>query len=151
MNAWFRSPELAELSQRLGAFCRYGTSLGQKLSELTILAVARHWTAQAEWCIHKPIALEAGIPATVIDAIEARRQPDFAGDEASDCVYDVVTQMLRSKALSDATYLHAIAILGETRLVELIAVIGYYTSVAMVLNAFDVPVPEDRVTAAPLK
>lgn len=147
MNAWFRNPELAELSQQLGAFCRYRTSLGPVLSELAILTVARHWSAQVEWRVHKPIALKAGLAASIIDAIEVRERPDFADPKAA-AVYDVAMEVHQTRAVGEATYQRALELLGETTLVELVAVLGYYTSVAMVLNVFEVPVP-DGIEAAP--
>ncbi len=150
MNAWFRNPELAQLSQSLGAFCRYRTSLDPRLSEMVILTVARHWTAQVEWRIHKPIALAAGLDPAIADAIEARERPDFGGDGEAAAVYDVASEIQQTRRLGDAAYASALDALGETRLVELIALLGYYTSVAMILNAFDVPVPEGGEVAAPL-
>ncbi len=150
MNAWFRSPELADLCQRLGAFCRYGTSLGQRLTELAILTVARTWTAQVEWCAHKPLALAAGVKPAVIDAIEARRPPEFArSDEAA--VHALAAELQERRAVGAATYARALAELGEQKLVELVGVLGYYTSVAMVLNAFEVPIPDFEDLAAPLE
>ena len=61
MNGWFRNPELGSLIQKVGAYCRYNTSLDPKLSELTILIVARHWNQSVEWNAHQPLALKAGL------------------------------------------------------------------------------------------
>ena len=51
-HLYLNSPELASRVQQLGAFCRYGTSLPPRLSELAILIVAHHWKAEYEWAIH---------------------------------------------------------------------------------------------------
>lgn len=45
--AWIHSPELADHAQRLGAFCRYGTRLEPRLTELAILLTAAWWQSQA--------------------------------------------------------------------------------------------------------
>src|SRR6202035_771173 len=37
LRVWLNSPTLADRAQALGAFCRYGTSLEPRLSELAIL------------------------------------------------------------------------------------------------------------------
>ena len=58
--AWIHSPKLAEPAQQLGAFCRYGTCLGSRLTELVILQTAAWWRSQAEWTIHEPLARQAG-------------------------------------------------------------------------------------------
>ena len=44
----------------------------------------------------------------------------------------------------------ALAHLGERRLVELTALVGYYTMVAMTLNAHEIPLPEGVAPAFPL-
>ncbi len=151
MNAWFRNPELAQHSQSLGAFCRYGTSLDPRLSELLILSVARHWSAQVEWRIHKPIALEAGLDGAIVDAIEARTRPIFDQDAEAETVYNLATEIQANGRVRDATYAEALSTIGEKKLVELVAILGYYTSVAMVLNVFEVPVPEADQATAPMR
>jgi len=72
---WIHSPELAQHAQRLGAFCRYRTGLPLRLSELAILVTAARWQAQAEWHIHYPIALEAGVALADAEAIRLGQQP----------------------------------------------------------------------------
>ena len=53
------SPELASLTQALGAFCRYRTALGPRLSELLVLIIAAHWEAEYEFAVHAPEARKA--------------------------------------------------------------------------------------------
>ncbi len=61
--AWLHSPELASRAQKLGEFVRYETTMGPRLSELAILVVARWWSSEYEWAIHKAEALKAGVSA----------------------------------------------------------------------------------------
>src|ERR1700741_2625619 len=72
---WIFSPELAQNAQRLGAFCRYNTGLPLRLSELAILVTAARWKSQAEWHIHHPIALDAGLPPSIAEAIRVGAPP----------------------------------------------------------------------------
>ncbi len=137
---WLRSPELADRAQKLGAFLRYDTSLPARLSELAILAVARHWTAQFEWYSHVGPARAAGLAPDIIAALAENKRPDFtAGDEA--LVYDFVTELQIKRDISDATYGATVDELGETAVAELVGVVGYYTMAAMTLNAFRLPAP----------
>src|SRR5580765_2238872 len=71
------SPELASLTQALGAFCRYRTQLGPKLSELLVLITAAHWGAEYEFAVHAPEARKAGVPEAVIAALQTREPPGF--------------------------------------------------------------------------
>jgi 4-carboxymuconolactone decarboxylase len=48
------------------------------------------------------------------------------------------------------TYAAALARFGERGVVELTALIGYYTMVAMTLNCHEIPLPEGVAPAFPL-
>jgi 4-carboxymuconolactone decarboxylase len=143
MRAWIESPELARHGQRLGAFLRYETTLSPRLSELAILVTARHWTSQYEWYAHKSEALKAGLEPEIIAAIAARQRPTFA-DEASRIVYDYSRTLHETTVVPDALHADAVRVLGRRTTVELVGLLGYYTLVAMTLNAFEIDVPEGQ-------
>jgi 4-carboxymuconolactone decarboxylase len=138
--AWLPSPELAQRAQHLGAFLRYDTSLGPRLSELAILAVARRWSSAYEWAIHAVEAERAGVPGEVIAAIASGASPALEA-ESDQAVYDVARELPEAGQVSDATFARAEAALGRATLVELVGLVGYYSMVAMTLNAFQVPPP----------
>ena len=52
------------------------------------------------------------------------------------------SELNRYKSVSDATYADALSLLGARTVVELTALVGYYTMVAMTLNAHEIPLPE---------
>jgi 4-carboxymuconolactone decarboxylase len=132
---WIHSPKLADHAQRLGAFCRYETGLPLRLSELAILVTAARWRSQAEWHIHYPIALDAGLPAQVADAIQRREHPAFANAD-DELIYRFATELDENKRISDATYDAALQRFGHVVIVNLVGLLGYYTLVAMTLNTF---------------
>ena len=134
--AWLLSPGLADPAQKLGAFCRYGTSLPLAESELLILAVAAHYRCSGEQRIHEPIALEAGVPSEVVAAIREGRDPPLQGDRER-LLFECASALLADKALPDALYRRAVAAFGEKTLVEVVGIIGYYAFVAYTLNAFE--------------
>ena len=140
LAVWLTSPELADKAQRLGRFCRFETSLPPQLSELAILVTGRVWGAEFEWWAHKRIGIEAGLDPQLVEAVRQRRVPEFAGDDQR-IVYDVATQLHRDHRISDRTYSEAVELLGETGVVELVGILGYYTLISMTLNAFQVPLP----------
>jgi 4-carboxymuconolactone decarboxylase len=144
LRAWLHSPEFGRRAQRLGEFVRYETSLGPALSELAILVVARFWTAQFEWYAHKREALKAGIELAVIDAIADRRVPDFK-DAKSEIVFRYSKTLLEKKNVDATLHEETVMLLTETGTVELVGVIGYYSLVAMTLNAFDIGLPEGEI------
>jgi 4-carboxymuconolactone decarboxylase len=136
-----RAPEICESAAKLGEHLRWGTSLPDRLSELAIITTAQFWHAQYEWYAHAPLAEKAGVPAAVIEAIRRGETPRFdRQDEA--LVYRVCSELFKTRRLSDPAFNEAIATLGETGLVEIVAIIGYYTLIGNTLNVFQVAVPE---------
>jgi 4-carboxymuconolactone decarboxylase len=136
---WLRQPAIADAADRLGTTLRR-CSLDQKLFELMVLVVARHYSAQYEWFAHERHAREVGLDNAVIEAIRQRRTPTFTNANEK-LVYDLVTEMNESRTLSQGTYDRALAALGLDKLIELITSLGFYTMVAIMLNGFDAPVP----------
>ncbi len=134
-------PEVAHHTHELYERLARRTQLGQRLFELMVLVVARHWTSQYEWHVHEKYAREGGVSAEVIEAIRNRTVPPFEKEDEQ-IVYDVVTELSQFKELRAATFERARAHFGDELLVELISGAGLYTMVAMVLNAFDVAVPD---------
>ncbi len=139
--ALLHSPELADRVQELGQFVRFQTRLGAKLTELAILATARSWTCQFEWLIHARNARNAGLAHATIDAIKAGCRPDFE-DEEQGAVHDYALELLATRSVSDATYQAALDAFGAAGIVELTAIVGYYSLLAMTLNAHQLPLPE---------
>lgn len=139
-GAWLRSPQLADRAQHLGEFIRFNTSLGQRLSELAILVVARHWTAQYEWYAHSRMAADAGLPAPIIAAIREGKTPPFAAEDEA-VVYAFAKEAMEKRSVGEANYNAAVALLGEQAVVELVGVLGYYCLVSLTLNIFDVGLP----------
>jgi 4-carboxymuconolactone decarboxylase len=137
-----RAPEVCRHLQRLGEYLRWGSSLAPALSELVICLTARHLRASYEWHAHAPLAVEAGVPAAAIEAIRTGATPHFtAADQA--LVHRVVTELIDTKRLSDATFAEAIARFGEQGVVEHGTIVGYYTAIGNALNIFQVPLPAD--------
>ncbi len=135
-----RAPDICEHASQLGEHLRWSTSLPDRLSELAIITTARFWRAQYEWYAHAPLAEKGGVPRAAIEALRRGEAPSFAQpDEA--LVHRICTELFRTQRLSDATFAEATATLGETGLVEVIAIVGYYTLIGNILNAFEVPVP----------
>ena len=137
---WLRTPRIADAANRFGNALRVEGKLDKRLFELAILVIARHWTAQYEWFVHEKDALAAGVSSEVIDAVRHRRVPSFAKADEK-LVYDLVTELHDTRTISQASYDRAIAALGLDLFIELITTVGFYTTAAMMINAFDALVP----------
>lgn len=133
-----RSPELMTQANHMGDYLRYRSSLPPRLSELAILIIAREWDQPVEWSIHQPIALKNGVTQATVDAIAAGRAPAGLTPEEQ-AVYDVLTELHRTRKLGDATYERARKAFGEQGIIDLTGIAGYYTLLAMTMNVARTP------------
>jgi 4-carboxymuconolactone decarboxylase len=141
LRAAIHCPELADHWQSLGAYLRFHTSLAPRLSELAILATARRWNSQLEWYIHSESARKAGLAESIIEALRNGRSPEFE-DPDEFAIYEYARQLQSSGQVSEATYGKVLAQWDVLGVVELTALIGYYTMVSMTLNAHEIPLPD---------
>jgi len=138
-----RSPELMNRLQTLGEYVRFHNSIGTKLTEFVILLTARQWTQQYEYDAHQPLALKAGLNQEIISAItEGRRPTGMAPDE--EIVYDFCTELRQNQSISDATYTRAVSKFGEQGVIDMTGLVGYYTTLAMIMNVARSPLPEGK-------
>jgi 4-carboxymuconolactone decarboxylase len=147
-GVWLHAPELGLLAQQLGAYCRFGTSVPPRLSEFAILCTARQWRSQYEWVAHAPVAERSGVKRQTIRDLRAGRRPKAAPKDER-AVYDLVGELYRTRRVSEKSYARVKAILGETATIELVGILGYYTMVAMTLNAHEIPVPSGATPPLP--
>jgi 4-carboxymuconolactone decarboxylase len=142
-GAMLRSPELADCMQKVGQYVRFKCGLDKRLNRLAGMLATRHWCNQYEWNGHVPYALKAGMAQPVIDAIaEGRRPAELRDDEAA--VYDFVTELYANKGVSDTTYARALQLFGEAGIVDILGVVGYYATNAMIMNVARTAVPGNQ-------
>jgi 4-carboxymuconolactone decarboxylase len=139
-NALLRSPELGKRMFELLDYLRFNTSVPRRLNEFAILIQARLWTSQVEWLAHYPLALKEGVSERTLADLKAGRRPaSMKADEAA--VYDLCMEISTTHRVGDSTYGRAREVLNEQQLVDLLTLSGTYTTLAMVMNAFDQELP----------
>ncbi len=138
--AWLQSPELAKRARSLSEYLRFQSTPSKRLAEIAILITGRHWKAEFEFYAHAELARKAGVEEPIIKALAAGKRPDFPNRD-DEIVYDLCTEMLSTRRITDATYKRALDAFGMQTLVELVAIIGYYCMVSITLNAFEAPLP----------
>lgn len=141
--ALLRSPGLMSPVQKVGEYLRFNCPLDRRVMEFATLIVARFWTQQYEWQAHYEHAMKAGLKPATADAIgEGRRPSGMLDDE--EIVYELLTETLQNKCVSDATYARAVAKFGETGVVDLVGLTGYYLMLAMILNLARTALPAGK-------
>jgi 4-carboxymuconolactone decarboxylase len=139
-NVFLRSPELGDHLQKMGSYIRFKSSLGMRLNELAILITARHWNSQYEWFAHHRLALQAGLDGQTAESIANGRRPTTMKPD-EEAIYNFCSELLNTKAVSDATYKVVLDQFGEQGVMDLLGVNGYYSLVSMVLNVDRTPIP----------
>lgn len=146
-----RSPELMDALQKVGEYLRFRSSLDPRIREFLMLVVSRQWSQQLEWFVHVPLALRAGVKEQTLQGLAAaRRPPAMAEDEAM--AYDLCDELLRTHGVSDATYRNAVDAFSEAGIIDILGLIGYFSTMSMVLNVAHTPTPpgESAIPLAPL-
>ncbi len=134
--ALLQIPTAADLMQELGAWLRFESNLPADIREIAILVASNHWRCEIEWEAHKTIALKEGVDASLIEAIASDTAPVNASEKERISI-SFCRELLRSKFVSDATYASAVEQFGLDCTVELVVLVGYFTSLAMILNVFE--------------
>jgi 4-carboxymuconolactone decarboxylase len=142
--AYIRLPKLFEASQGLRGTLAAGP-LSRREQQMVHLAVARHWGARYPWFAQVRASLAVGIEQAVIDAINARKEPNVADERERTC-FVVARELLANKGLSDATYAAAEKTMGLEHLVALIATTGNFSMTCMTANTFGIDPPAENPT-----
>jgi 4-carboxymuconolactone decarboxylase len=143
------SPDLAERMRHLGDFIRFEGKIPARVKEIVIFTVGRHWSANYMFGIHREMSRAQGVEPEIVEAIAAgRRPPRLSPHEAA--AYDAAQELLRGARLGDAAFAALRQNFGEAGAIELVAFVGYYTTLAMVLNTAEIAPPEGTSKLAPL-
>jgi 4-carboxymuconolactone decarboxylase len=139
-NAFVHAPGAGRHLAALGAHLRFECSLERRLIEVATCTVGGYWKSEFELWAHEPLAIKAGVDPDVVSALASGSEPEFERDDEA-TVHAVTIQLLRTGRCDDQTFGRAKDLLGERGLVELTTLIGYYCTISLLLNMFEVSVP----------
>ena len=137
---WIHSPQLAAAMETIGTFLNKKGSLTEREVELTIVIIATQWQGAYVQAAHVKRCLELGYPQAAMDAIKADRTPALP-DAREKAVYDLCRIAMAPGGGPDEIYDRAATLLGRDGLAEVLALLGYYSAVAMAMKLHRVPVP----------
>jgi 4-carboxymuconolactone decarboxylase len=133
-----RSPEFMNRVQRVGEYLRYQSPLPAKIREMTIIMTARQLTQQYEWDAHYPLAIQGGLTKEKGLAIAQGRRPEGMSDD-EEMVYNFVTELQQHGTVTDPTYARVLAKFGEQGMVDIAGLVGYYSTIGMIMNVARTP------------
>ena len=126
-------PELAGRVAHLGAFVRFEGSLDMRVRVLAAMTVARELDAVYVWGAQTGGARRLGVPETTIAAIREHHSGGIPPEDAE--IVDFTRQLLREHRVTDASAGALRERFGDEGFIELTGAIGYYSLLAMTVNA----------------
>jgi 4-carboxymuconolactone decarboxylase len=141
-KVYMRDPELGSKLEAVSDYVRWGTGLPPRLTELAIMITARQWSSQWIWRGHYRGAVRGGLDPSVGADIAAGKRPEKMKEDET-ILYNYATEMYRDKAVSDGTFAAAVKQFGEKGLIDLVATMGYYDTVAMTLITAKAVAPKE--------
>jgi 4-carboxymuconolactone decarboxylase len=153
-NAEVASPALGQHLERLATAVRTDNCLPDRIFEVAILAVGVHWMAPFEWVAHEKLARRAGISPVALALVKANAPPErlhpplLQSDELA--AYAFSRELALTKRVSEDTYRSTRAALrgyggchgGDRAMADLALTLACYHGVSVILNAFEVPLPQ---------
>lgn len=117
-------------------------TLPKSLREVAILTVGGYFGARFELYAHEIMAEAFGIPLNIIATLAAGGHPSGL-DEKETIAHNIAYALATGNIIPDSTYQYAVKLLGEEGVAELYFLIGSYSLIAILLNGFDIPSPEN--------
>ena len=119
----------------IGAFVRFEGSLDMRLWVLAAMAVAREFDSAYVWGAQTGIARQRDVSEATITAIRDKHMRDIPLEDAQ--IVDFTRQLLEKHRVDDATMAAMQTRFENNDLVQLTGAIGYYSLLAMTVNAFE--------------
>ncbi len=136
---WIHNPKLTKAMGPLGAHFHPGHySLTEREREIAVCIVNSKWHSAYPTNAHERRGKEVGLPADKVEAMLAGLQTSFS-DEREQIVYEMANALTNSRWVPQGLHDRAVKALGHVGITDVIALMGFYTSVSMTLLFYDVP------------
>jgi 4-carboxymuconolactone decarboxylase len=130
---FLHSPQLAGRLAHLGAYIRFEGSLDMRARVLAAMTVAREFEAVYVWGAQTGGARRQGVPEETIAAIRDNHSRGMAPEDAE--IVEFTRTLLRRHRVDEASFKKLQARFGSDGLIQLTSAIGYYSMLAMTVNA----------------
>jgi 4-carboxymuconolactone decarboxylase len=132
-SMFLHSPELAGRLANLGAYVRFEGSLDMRVRVLAAMTAAREFEAVYVWGAQTGGARRLGVPEETIAAIRENHSRGIPPEDAE--IIEFTHQLLRRHRVDEASFKKIQSRFGDDGLIQLTGAIGYYSMLAMTVNA----------------
>jgi 4-carboxymuconolactone decarboxylase len=137
MNTYLHVPRVGSAQAAFGAALSYELTLQRRTAEIVILNVVHRTDTEYAIAAHEWAGYQVGLTLEQLAALREGREPVLE-DPGDRIAWLTTTRLLQNGDLDDAQYEEAVTILGESGLIELTMLIGYYQLLARQLRVFRV-------------
>jgi hypothetical protein len=122
--------------------------IGARQFQLAVLIAAREIDQQYEWSAHEPAGLRQGLEQSVIDVVKYDR-PVTGLAERDQTMITFGRTLLREHKVSSELWAKMVSLFGRQHTVDIMAIMGDYIRVGIMLNAVDQRQPPNRPALLP--
>lgn len=140
-NAMLHEPEMGGPLWALSKAAGTASAIEPSAREIAILVVGAHYNAAYELYAHVCVAEFLGMKGERLSSLCAGLRPSDLSP-AESVAFDVATALVNGGVLPEPCYRLAVETLGQHGANQLFYLVSLYCSVAVLLNAYNVPVPE---------
>jgi 4-carboxymuconolactone decarboxylase len=126
-------PQLAGHLEAIGGYVRFKGSLDMRVRVLAAMVVARELDAVYVWGAQTGSAKRQGVPESTITAIREKHSRGLPQEDAE--IVDFTRALLNKHRVSAASVESLRKRFGDEQFIELTGAIGYYSMLAMTVNA----------------
>jgi 4-carboxymuconolactone decarboxylase len=143
------SPKYQAILRQLNQFLRSEASgLTPHVQEVSVLVACRESNADFEWTAHETLAQKAGVDQKVIDAIKYRKPSTGLPNEDA-AIIDLGREIYRQKKVASETFARANKLYGPMRVVNIVGLMGFYSTAAAELQTFGFEMPAGEKSTLP--
>jgi 4-carboxymuconolactone decarboxylase len=141
-NPWLHWPKIGKATWDLTKQLTAASTLPEPCRQIVILVTGAHFKAAYEVYAHVAIAQKAAhLTDEIISTITAGQRPhDLPREQA--IAYDASAALVVGGTMPELPFKLAKEAFGINGVAELIFLVGMYSNVSMILNGFDMGVPE---------
>ena len=118
------------------------------MRQIVILTVGAVWRSKYELYAHSAVAAKAGLPENTIKALASGEVPDELSSREK-LAARFARALSTSHQIEAALYHDAQAVFGARGLIDIVYLVGCYSIVCGLLNAFEVPAPVEPAQVGP--
>ena len=146
-SVWVRHPAIGAGAGAMSKAIADLDALPPRVREIVIITVGARYHAAYELYAHCAMARVVGLSDRQIAALCAGHRPEGLADEEA-LAFDCVSALAKGASLPGFLYAEAAKTFGANGLAQIVHLAGFYAYVSILLNAYDVPAPEDVAVAS---